>query len=173
LGTTLTNGPWLHECWGWADYQCASSIENVYAAGDVATLIDPITGEPLRNGLWSHAVDMGYCAGNNMIGRPVEYARSGVSLNAIQVADVPFVSIGTVHTEGTDCEVHVSTTRDAYRKLVFSPQGDRLVGAFFVGDTTCAGTYQLLIQQRMPVAHVKSHILRHRLHYGHFLQKAA
>jgi NAD(P)H-nitrite reductase large subunit len=155
------------------DTHCATSQENVFAAGDVATVFDSHSGAPQRIGLWSHAVEMGRCAALNMAGRSVEYTLFRGTLNAVQVADIPFVSIGRVHTEDTDYEVHVSTTPDSYRKLVFSSRGDRLIGALFLGDITSAGTYQLLIQQRMPVAHIKDHIIRHRLHYGHFLSKAA
>jgi nitrite reductase (NADH) large subunit len=155
------------------DNHCASRVANVFAAGDVATRIDPVSGAVFKTALWTQAVEMGRCAGLNMTGRISECNRPYNIMNATQVADVPFVSMGIVHTADTDYEAHVSATPDAYRKLVFSAQGDRLIGALFVGDIAHAGLYRQLIHQRKPVAGIKSHMVRHRLHYGHLLSKAA
>src|SRR5208283_2899231 len=106
----------------------ACSAGNLYAAGDAAVTFDPITGGRIVTGLWTNAVEMGKCAGYNMAGRPDEYGGTFGILNATQVADVPFVSMGIVHTTGHDYETHVFSSRNAYRKLVFSPDGARLVG---------------------------------------------
>ena len=113
---------------------------------------------------------MGRCAGFNMAGRPTEYAGTFGILNATQVADEPFVSMGIVHTSGTQYEAHSVSTSNAYRKTVFSPDGARLVGVLLVGNITRAGLYRLVIRERMDVAHIKSHIIDHTLHYGHFLR---
>jgi NAD(P)H-nitrite reductase large subunit len=143
---------------------------DVYAAGDVAVTFDPISGERIVTGLWTNAVEMGRCAGFNMAGRPTEYAGTFGILNATQVAEEPFVSMGIVHTSGTQYEVHSASSTKAYRKTVFSPDGTRLVGVLLVGNITRAGLYRLVIRERMDVAHIKSHIIDHTLHYGHFLR---
>ena len=148
----------------------ASSAANVYAAGDVAVTFDPITGGRIVTGLWTNAVEMGRCAGFNMAGRQTEYGGTFGILNATQVADVAFVSMGIVHTTGQDYETHVSGSRGAYRKLVFSPDGNLLVGVLLVGDISRAGLYRFVIKERKPVAGIKSHIIDHTLHYGHFLR---
>jgi nitrite reductase (NADH) large subunit len=141
----------------------------VYAAGDVAVTFDPISGDPMVTGLWTNAVEMGRCAGANMAGRPTAYGGTFGILNATQVARMPFVSMGVVHTAGTDCEVHTRQTSDAYRKLVFSPEGDRLVGAVFVGDIDNAGLYRAVIRDRVKLNGIKRQVIDHRLHYGHLL----
>jgi NAD(P)H-nitrite reductase large subunit len=149
-------------------YTCTSSA-HIYAAGDVAVTYDPITGEPMVTGLWTNAVEMGRCAGANMAGRPSVYGGTFGILNATQVARMPFVSMGIVHTSGSEYEVHGKGTADAYRKLVFSPDGDRLVGALFVGDIANAGLYRLVIRERVKVNGIKRQMIDHRLHYGHLL----
>ena len=151
------------------DKHTAASVPDVYAAGDVAVTYDPITGAPIITGLWTNAVEMGRCAGANMAGYPSVYGGTFGILNATQVARTPFVSMGIVHTAGTEYETHRRGTADAYRKLVFSPDGDRLVGALFVGDIANAGLYRLVIRERMPVDGFKRQIIDHRLHYGHLL----
>lgn len=152
------------------DTHTACSAPNVFAAGDVAVTFDSITGEPVITGLWTNAAEMGRCAGINMTGRSKVYGGTFGILNATQVARMPFVSMGIVHTAGTDCEVHVNASSAAYRKLVFSPEGDRLVGALFVGDIANAGVYRAVIQQRLAVNGLKNVVIKHRLHWGHLMK---
>ncbi len=82
---------------------------------------------------------------------------------------MPFVSIGIVHTTGMGYETHTKSAPGAYRKLVFSARGDRLVGALFVGDITNAGLYRAVIREGAQVKGIKKQLIAHRLHYGHLL----
>lgn len=149
-----------------------TSVADVYAAGDAAVTFDPITGDPMITGLWTNAVEMGRCAGANMAGRPTAYGGTFGILNATQVARMPFVAMGMVHTSGTRFETYTRSCPDAYRKLVFSPEGDRLVGALFIGDITNAGLYRSVIRERMSLNAIKPLVIAHRLHYGHLLTAA-
>jgi len=151
------------------DHFASSNVADVYAAGDVAETVDSITGKNIVTGLWTNAVEMGRCAGYNMAGRATEYAGAFGILNATQVADEPFVSMGIVHTSATDYETHVFSTRKTYRKLVFSADGEIMVGALFIGDISNAGLYRYVIREKMPVAKIKPFIINHTLHYGHLL----
>ncbi len=151
------------------DAHTACNAPHVYAAGDVAVTFDTITGKPVVTGLWTNAVEMGCCAGANMAGRPTAYSGTFGILNATQVAGLPFVSMGVVHTAGTDYETHIKSTPRAYRKLVFAPQGDRLVGTLFVGDITHAGLYRAVIREGLKINGIKKQVVGHRLHYGHLL----
>jgi nitrite reductase (NADH) large subunit len=151
------------------DRYTRTGAENVYAAGDVAVTFDPITGAPMITGLWTNAVEMGRCAGANMAGRPTAYGGTFGILNATQIARMPFVSMGIVHTIGTDYEIHSRSTTGAYRKLVFSATGDRLIGALFVGDIVKAGLYRAVIREQIKVGEIKKQIINYHLHYGHLL----
>lgn len=144
-------------------------LPEVYTAGDVAVTFDPITGQRMMTALWTNAVEMGRCAGRNMAGWPALYTGTFGILNATQVAEVPFVSMGIVHTAGTPYETHVACTANTYRKLVFSEDGARLIGAVFVGDISHAGLYRYLIRERVPLNGLKAAVVHHRLHYGHTL----
>ena len=151
------------------DRHTACSARDVFAAGDVAVTYDPISGDRIVTGLWTNAVEMGRCAGANMAGFATVYTGTFGILNATQVAKMPFVSMGIVHTRGTDHEVHAADTAGAFRKLVFSPDGNRLVGVVMVGDISKAGLYRLVIREGMAVEKFKKEIIRHSLHYGHFM----
>lgn len=148
----------------------ACNTPDTYAAGDVAITFDPVTGERIVTGLWTNAVEMGRCAGYNMTGRKTAYSGTFGIMNATQIADEPFVSMGIVHTKDTDYEVHVRATGSTYRKVIFSPDSDRLVGVLFIGDITGAGMYRYVIRENMPISEMKSLIINQRLHYGHFIR---
>lgn len=145
-------------------------LPEVYTAGDVAVTFDPITSQRMMTALWTSAVEMGRCAGRNMAGVPTLYTGTFGILNATQVAEVPFVSMGIVHTTGTNYETHVARTANTYRKLVFSEDGKRLIGAVFVGDIHHAGLYRYLIRERVHLNGLKAAVIRHQLHYGHILR---
>lgn len=152
------------------DKETQTNVPGVYAAGDVAVTFDPISGEPMMTGLWTNAVEMGRCAGANMAGRQTAYGGTFGILNATQVAEMPFVSMGIVHTRGTAYETHIKKTPTSYRKLVFSPAPDGcLVGALFIGDIAKAGLYKSLIREKWEVSAIKKQLIDNTLHYGHLL----
>lgn len=154
------------------DANTRTSVPDVFAAGDVAVTFDSITGARMMTALWTNAVEMGRCAGRNMAGMPTAYTGTFGILNATQVAEVPFVSMGIVHTADKELEVHVAQSADTYRKTVFaSAQGvTRLVGAVLVGDIAKAGLYRQVIRERMPVTTIKEPLIAHTLNYGHMLK---
>jgi nitrite reductase (NADH) large subunit len=153
------------------DDHTACSVPDLYAAGDVAVTFDSVTGSPVMTALWTNAVEMGRCAGRNMAGVPTAYTGTFGILNATQVAEVPFVSMGIVHSAGTALEPRVVRTKDSYRKMVFSRSDGvtRLVGVVLVGDISHAGLYRQMIRERMPADRLIGPIADHRLNYGHFL----
>jgi nitrite reductase (NADH) large subunit len=151
------------------DRYTACNAPDSYAAGDVAVTFKPGSGDRIMTALWTNAVEMGRCAGRNMAGVKTAYSGTLGILNATQVAQEPFVSMGAVHTKDQDFEVHRHATETTYRKLVFDPQGTRLMGAVFIGDITNAGLYRYIIRKKMPLLHIKRYIIDHTLHYGHVM----
>jgi nitrite reductase (NADH) large subunit len=152
-----------------ADRYTACSAPDTFAAGDVAVTFDSVLGDRIMTALWTNAVEMGRCAGRNMAGVKTAYSGTFSILNATQVADEPFVSMGVVHTKDQDFEVYRHATQTTCRKLVFNPQGTRLIGALFIGDITNAGLYRYVIRGKMPVVHIKRYLIEHTLHYGHVM----
>lgn len=139
---------------------------DVFAAGDVAVTFDPSTSKSVVTGLWTNAAEMGRCAGWNMAGRPTAYAGTFGVMNATQVAGLPFVSMGTVHPDGDNFEVHTASSADSYRKLIFSRDGSRLVGLVMIGRIEGAGLYRYLIRENRDIRHHKAKIIAGNLHAG-------
>lgn len=150
------------------DRYTRTSVPGIYGAGDVAVTFDAVTGQRITAATWTNAVEMGRCAGRNMAGGNAVYPGSFPVLNAAQVGPLPFVAMGWVRAPGEDCEVHVRQGAGWYRKVVFSPEGTRLVGTLLMGDIARAGIYRALIREGRDVSRFKRSILDHALHYGHF-----
>lgn len=112
----------------------------IFAAGDCAESVDPLTGRASVSGIWPVAYEMGRAAGSTAVG--IERRSCGaLRMNASRFFGTPVISIGEVRPErleGASSEVLVN--RDGiYRKLVFHQ--DKLAGAVLFGDISDAGSF--------------------------------
>jgi NAD(P)H-nitrite reductase large subunit/Fe-S-cluster-containing hydrogenase component 2 len=117
-----------------------TSVPGIFAAGDCAEAIDPLTGRSAVSGIWPVAYEMGRAAGAAAVG--VERPSAGaLRMNASRFFGEPIISIGEVcpeRLEGASAEV-LANREGAYRKLVHH-QG-RLAGALLYGDISGAGVF--------------------------------
>jgi NAD(P)H-nitrite reductase large subunit len=129
------------------DPQQRTSLDGVYAAGDVAETVDLLTGERLVNAIWPEALNQGRVAGLNMAGVETAYEGS-MAMNVTAVLHKPVASIGLWNARDARYQVHL--VRDArhgtYRKLVF--EGERLVGAMLLGRFEDSGILHNMIRTR-------------------------
>jgi NAD(P)H-nitrite reductase large subunit len=72
-----------------------TSDENIYAAGDVAQVCDPLTGRSSLESLWNPARAQGHIAGLNMAGRRTAYVKAA-SFNVTRLAGLTTTIIGAV-----------------------------------------------------------------------------
>jgi NADPH-dependent 2,4-dienoyl-CoA reductase/sulfur reductase-like enzyme/pSer/pThr/pTyr-binding forkhead associated (FHA) protein len=110
-----------------ADDRLATSVGNVWAAGDVAR----VAGSQLQ--LWEPARQQARVAADNMVGRNALYA-PGVHYFATRLFDLDFARLGSIDRAGREEIVDFprGTGTIAYRKLVI--EGTRLVGALMIGE---------------------------------------
>jgi nitrite reductase (NADH) large subunit len=127
------------------DEYCRTSVENIYAAGDVAEGIDGLTGERQLNATWTNAVEQGAIAGLNMAGKKTSGGRK-LRFNALSLCGLSCASIGLTRAEGADARENVQRYNGDYRKLIF--KDGVLVGAVLVGDIGDAGILTRLIEKR-------------------------
>ena len=128
-----------------------SSIENIYAAGDVAE------HQGVCYGIWPASQRQGEVAGINMAGGQELYEGT-VPSNALKVLGVDLVSSGEIDAEGTmECRVAADPEGATYRKLVFD--GDDLIGCILLGDVR--GRWELLraIESKKDVGQFKEALL--------------
>jgi len=108
-----------------------TNVPNVYAAGDVAQVPDPLFQVSALHPNWSYAEEQGEIAAYNMAGVEREYD-GAVALFSMDVYDLGIVTAGITQTQGNFEELsRFSLHESLYRKLVL--QGNRLVGAILIG----------------------------------------
>jgi NAD(P)H-nitrite reductase large subunit/Fe-S-cluster-containing dehydrogenase component len=123
-----------------------TNVPGIFAAGDCAEAIDPLTGRSAVSGIWPVAYEMGRAAGAAAVGVERPFA-GALRMNASRFFGEPIVSIGEVcpeRLEGATAEV-LENRDGVYRKLVHR-QG-RLAGALLYGDISGAGTFYRLYRE--------------------------
>lgn len=134
------------------------AIGDVYAAGDVARVRDPATGELTSDVLWSSAVEQGRVAGANMAGARLDHD-PGVSLNVTRLCGITTTVVGRVGQADdpdlltlsrgesrrwrTRPEAWTLIDRSGYDRLRVVAADRRLLGAVVLGDQ---GVSRLLVR---------------------------
>ncbi|MDI6812928.1 MAG: FAD-dependent oxidoreductase [Desulfitobacteriaceae bacterium] len=127
-----------------------TSLQDVYAAGDVAEGYD-FLWESLRiNALWPVATSQGVVAGCNMTGLKRVHEGS-MSLNSADFYGVGVISAGILHPREEHEQVlnFLEPRMNQYRRLVL--REGRLVGMLIVGEVRGAGVLTGLIRKKAKV----------------------
>jgi nitrite reductase (NADH) large subunit len=106
------------------DERLQTSLDNVFAAGDVAEF------KGMVYGIWPAATDQGKVAGANMAGGSEVYQGTPMS-NKLKVVGIDLASAGDIDPENK-MESKIVRSETAYRKIVFDK--DRIAGAIMLGD---------------------------------------
>ncbi len=139
------------------DETMMTSMQDIYAAGDVAQARELLSGESRCIPIFPDAYRQGFIAGCNMAGERRNYG-GGLVMNAVEVLGVPTISVG--RTEADDhCEVLSELDEEApvYRKIVL--RDNRVVGAVFFGEIEGAGIITGLIREGLDVSEFKDLLL--------------
>ncbi len=152
--------------WGiLVDDHMATSVEDVYAAGDAAQAPNLFGGEKTVNSLWPVAMEQGRIAGHNMAGGEEIYPGS-LGMNAIDFYGIEVIAAGKVTGLTDEYEVIISdrSDRGIYKKLVIK---DTLpVGVILVGEIDSAGVIIHLIKKRAQVDLLKDVIFSRHFDFG-------
>jgi len=149
------------------DEKMQTSMEGVYAAGDVVQTTDCVTGRTVISALWTNAVDMGKVAGANMGGGKIKYPGSLEVLNATEIEGIAMVSAGDIMAATPGSETVIRRADGAYRKLVF--RDEVLTGAILIRDVERAGLYTALIKTGAPIRPFKEKVVDGSLTYLDFV----
>ncbi len=128
-----------------------TSDPDVYAAGDAAETLDPLTGDRTIPASWSVAVAQGRIAASSMAGGRATYDGM-VAMNAVEIGGMPLVSIGDIEGRTGD-EVLAERRNGAYRKVVI--RDGKIRGVLFLGEIRQAGVIGSLISRRVEIAEVE------------------
>ena len=135
-----------------------SSVDDIYAAGDVCQGRDFSTGEYSVQAIQPTAADHGQIAAMNMAGRDVPHQGS-VNMNVLDTMGLISSSYGLwMGVDGGDSAELNDPERYRYISLQF--QDDVLVGAQALGLTEHVGVLRGLIQTRLPLGKWKDHLMK-------------
>jgi NAD(P)H-nitrite reductase large subunit len=150
-----------------------TNIPQIYAAGDVAELVDIARNIPWVNAIWPEAANQGRIAGMNMAGREVAYPGS-LSRNTIRVFNMDIMVGGLVNPPSDrsyDVITSVDQRNQTYRKLVF--RNDKLVGLVMVNNIEQGGILVSLVRNRTPVMIPKENFLDRSFNFKQLMPHSA
>lgn len=145
------------------DGRCATTLPDVYAAGDCAQGYDAVSGEKRMLPLWPNAVLQGETAGINMAGGRADYTQ-GIALNASGVFGLHMVTAGSYEGES------FTVQRDGSYKRLVTADGV-LKGVIMVGDVSRVGIYTDLIRKKKPLSEIDFDLIRESPQLMAFSQK--
>ncbi|MDR1002300.1 MAG: FAD-dependent oxidoreductase [Oscillospiraceae bacterium] len=120
--------------------RCATSVEDIYAAGDCCESMDVSTGEKKVMALLPNAYMQGECAGMNMSGADFVFDKA-IPMNAIGFFGKHIITAGSYTGEVyTECE------DGNYKKLFYGD--NKLNGFILIGNAEKAGIYTSLVRER-------------------------
>jgi NAD(P)H-nitrite reductase large subunit len=167
------------------DEYLRTSAPDIYAAGDVAQVYDPILGKAILDSLWGPARMQGYTAGLNMTGQNVAYSK-GVPFNVTRLAGLTTTIIGAVGGRDPDQDIIgiVRGDSETWRQIpdAIAAQsdfdinhlrvlvGDRfLLGAIVIGDQKLSMPIHHLISQRVDITSIRERLLHPGQHIANIL----
>jgi NADPH-dependent 2,4-dienoyl-CoA reductase/sulfur reductase-like enzyme len=151
-GVELSNGAVVIN-----EHMC-SSVEDIYAAGDVACGRDFSTGDYSVQAIQPTAVEHGRIAANNMVSHGSVRHQGSVVMNVLDTIGLISTSYGQWEgVEGGDSATLVDEDEFRYIQLQFD--GDRLVGANTLGMTQHIGVLRGLIQGRFNLGKWKDRLM--------------
>lgn len=147
---------------------------DIYAAGDVAQVYDPVTGRSVLDSLWSPAREQGYAAGLNMTGQNKPYIKS-VPFNVTRLAGLTTTIIGAVgHGRDEDVVGIARGDSETWRDLpdAIVAQGgfdvnhvrlligeNHVIGAVVMGDQKLSAPLQRIISQKVNISSIRDKLL--------------
>ncbi len=152
-----------------------TSAKDIYAAGDVAQVYDPLSGQAVLDSLWGPARSQGWTAGLNMAGGQVAYTKSA-PFNVTRLAGLTTTIIGAVgHGQDEDLVGIARGDSETWRQMpdaLVSQSGfdvnrlrlmigeKRLLGAIVMGDQTLSTPLQKMITDGVDITPIRADLLQ-------------
>ena len=147
---------------------------DIYAAGDVAQVYDPMSGRAILDSLWTPARQQGYAAGLNMAGRKIAYIKAP-PFNVTRLAGLTTTILGTVGRGRDEDLVGIARgDSETWRQLPDSMiaqtgfdvnrlrllVGEKtLLGAVVMGDQTLSFPLEKIISENLDISSIREKLL--------------
>jgi len=137
------------------DEYMQTSVEDVYAAGDITRYYDTIINDRAQNGSWGSAKEQGATAAKNMVADGPEEEFRWVSSYSITHFEFPFLSFG--HPTRGDQRAERRYSDSEWRGLAF--EDGQLVGGVLIGDLSQQSSLKTIMRGEWQVADRKELLL--------------
>lgn len=156
------------------DEYLRTSKEDIFAAGDVAQVYDPLVGKAILDSLWGPARKQGFIAGLNMAGKKTPYSK-GVPFNVTRLAGLTTTIIGAIGGGEEDADVIgiVRGDSETWRQMpdAIAAQANfdmnrlrilvddkHIVGALIMGDQTLSRAIHQIITEKIDISPIRDQI---------------
>lgn len=150
------------------DRRMQTSLPDVYACGDCASIYDFVKGEVRPLPLWPNAYAGGRVAAFNMAGMNREYTW-GTSMNSMHFFDVNIINAGLNVTAGDSEDLTIisklNEEKNIYRKFVLNREG-RILGYILVGEVARAGIFLNFMRKQVDVRDFQQELLDENFGYA-------
>ncbi|MGZ3627312.1 MAG: NAD(P)/FAD-dependent oxidoreductase [Ktedonobacteraceae bacterium] len=141
------------------DDQLRSSVRDIYAAGDVAALKDPQSGEYAPRAQWYAAVQQARIAAAAMTGSAAHEDGFGVPWHATRLGELSMLTVGNALQWRDMATTLTDSGKGSYRRL--SIVDDRLVGYLSLGPSQPDGlAIKRLIDEGHSIRNIKKALLK-------------
>jgi len=151
-----------------------TSHPDIFAAGDVAQVFDPVSKTHVLDSLWGPARDQGRVAGQNMAGGSTEYSKPA-AINVTRLVGLTTTLIGAIG-RGRDADLvgiargdsetwrqlpdaMVAQANFQVNRLRLLVGEQNLVGAVVMGDQTLSKPIQHLVSKRVDISPIRDRLL--------------
>lgn len=160
------------------DEYLQTSAPDIFAAGDVAQVFDPLSGKTGLDMLWGNALAQGHVAGKNMVAVRTLYVKD-VPFNVTRLAGLTTTIIGSVGNGSGKEDIvsisrgesetwyHLPNTIAVQRDFDFNRMRilvgvNNFVGTVIMGDQTLSLPLHQLIRQRVDISPIRARLLAPR-----------
>lgn len=158
-----------------------TSEQDIFAAGDVAQVFDPLLREFVIDSLWGPAREQGSTAGLNMVGISKPYYKR-IAFNVTRLANLTTTIIGTVgRGEDKDLVGIARGDSETWRQLpdAIAAQSEfdinrlriligktTIIGAIVMGDQTLSQPLRQIITQQIDITSIRNQLLQPNVRLG-------
>ncbi|WP_088227986.1 FAD-dependent oxidoreductase [Desulfosporosinus sp. FKB] len=151
------------------DEHMATSVADVYAAGNVAEGYDTIYRQRRVFPILANAYKQGFNAGLNMSGSVRSYCGS-FTMNSIGFFDLPMITAGILKPGGEEfVELIESTSPENYRKAIL--REGRIVGYTALNKVNGAGSILELMEKEIDVSNFQEQLFNENFDLVNFLKE--
>lgn len=141
------------------DDKLRTSVRDIYAAGDVAAVRNPLTGEFETHAQWYSAVLQARIAGAVMAGHKERTDPFGVAWHATHLGELYMLTVGEALSEDRSVEILTDSSQGNYRRLAVVD--GRLVGYLSMGTTQPDSlSIKRIIDEGLPIRNVIKPLLK-------------